>query len=281
MTERIVEGSNSVLVRTLTDSIAIVLAETDPGAVDRFAETFKQKMFSQLGVTRQPRYARHIAEILERLQFQAQIAIAAKDPAYIVIQHPVANGVNEPAKPAPVEGNYDDLFDLIDPPAAPPEDVSIDDAIDGLVNKPAEDTVLEPMRGIIEEYVTKRTHPFVRVFKHDYENCGYRFVAVGTCVGKSKRNPNATFNANCTTQNYRKIKDLPESILVHRNGRPVTLCHETPDGGRFFLWLLHHKPGLELRFWINVNEPGKPRADVESGNCRLRLTDDAQGWQKV
>ena len=107
------------------------------------------------------------------------------------------------------------------------------------------------------------------------------YAVVGTCIGKSKRNPNATFNANCTTQNYRKVKDLPDHILVHRNGRPVSVGHDTPDGGRYFLWLLHHRPGLELRFWINVNEPGKPRSDIESGNVRVKLTDDADGWKRA
>jgi len=286
MSDRILEGSNSVLVRTLADAASGLLVKS--GQLDEFIDVFRKTMMAQPEVLRNPKYARHMSEVIDRLTLRAAIAPAMSDPDFKVYK--------TAASPLPVNGKstheFEDLFDLIDPPAPPAEDVSLDDepgTIDDAMNgnrKPrAASAVHATMQMLAEEFASTRQHPFVRTFHYiEKEGPGVlsrnRYAVVGTCVGKSNKNPRAEFNANCTTQNYRKIKDVPDDILVHRDGRPVSVCHETDDGSRFFLWLLHHKPGLELRFWINVNEPGKPRSDIESGNVRVKLTEDEQGWKR-
>ena len=288
-TERILDGSNSVLVRTLTDAAATLLSKS--GQLDEFITLFRTTMMAQPEVTRNGKYMRHMAEVIDRLALRAVVNQVKKDPDYTMVATTgmVTTLPTTVTFTAPTNGesthDFDDLLDLIDPPKPPAEDVSldepgtIDEALDG--SKRAHDPVYDKMRTLVEEYAKTRQHPFVRTMKVDAGGEWVHYAVVGTCIGKSKRNPNATFNANCTTQNYRKVKDLPDHILVHRNGRPVSVGHDTPDGGRYFLWLLHHRPGLELRFWINVNEPGKPRSDIESGNVRVKLTDDADGWKRA
>jgi hypothetical protein len=275
MTDRILQGSDSFLVRTLTEVAAPILSES--GKLEAFITTFKAVAGSQPEVKKNPRWHRHIAEIVEKLEkeaFRSIIATAAADPDYSVIVTPAL------VPPPVVAENYDDVFDLVDPAV---QEVSlgdtIDDALDGGGKTSAKNEFA--LETYMAEYVKARKHPFVHAFWMGDRGTTKGYAVVGTCVGKSKKNPNATFNANCTTGNHRKIKDVPEDILVHRNGRPVTLCHETPEGDRYFLWLLHHKPGLELRFWINVNEPGKSRGDIESGNFRIRLTNEGQGWKRA
>jgi hypothetical protein len=282
MSDRILEGSNSVLVRTLTDAAAGLLAKS--GQLDEFIDVFRKNMMTQPEVLRNPKYARHMSEVIDRLTLRAEINGAQLDPNYTVISNhgpsPKTNGKSQ--------HDFDDLLDLIDPPAT--EDVSledepdtIDDILDGTSKASAVDVLSLILRKCAVDFAESRQHPFVRAFddgSHSPHASG-RYVVVGTCVGRSKKNPRAEFNANCTTQNFRKIKDASDDILVYRDGRPMSVCHEATDGGRFFVWLLHHKPGLELRFWVNVNEPGKPRSDIDSGNVRVRLTDDEQGWKRA
>lgn len=128
---------------------------------------------------------------------------------------------------------------------------------------------------VAERFSKNLRHPFIESLTCE----GKRYVVVGTATIHSVKREGVARSANCTAKNYRRIKDADESILVHVDGRPVCATREL-ENGVCFVWLLHHTPGLAIRFWLNESDNGK-RQDNPKGTYRITLVDDATGWKKA
>lgn len=159
-----------------------------------------------------------------------------------------------------------------------PSEISLDDPTDvflgGSATKDEPDPFAEPLKPILEEYVAKTTHPFVRVFTVD----DVKYVAVGTFVGNIVKGENAgkKLNVNFTVNPYKTRRDIPEEILIHRGGRAVSVMHEDERECRRFLFVVKHKAGTKLRFWTRVGESDHP------GGARfVILTDDGTGSKEI
>lgn len=241
------EGADSFWVKTLAETIGNTRA-IDPTKADLLRKEFLNTvLLSQLGKEHPEEISRHAGRILARL-------FGAPD---------------EPkAAPAPKPDSID-LGAMFD-------DTGDDLGLGQTQSDSVEDPLLRkdgPFYAALMEWVATRRHPFHKVI----EDGGVKYGVVGTCVGKTPK-PDKTFNINCTTGNHRKIKDADETTLVHKNGRPISLSHETDNGSCFFVWLLHLKPSLTVRYWINVNEAGR-RADDPKGNFRIVFTDGE--WKRA
>jgi len=131
------------------------------------------------------------------------------------------------------------------------------------------------LEDVAERFSKSLRHPFIESLTCE----GKRYIVVGTATIRSAKREGVGRSANCTAKNYRRIKDADESILVHVDGRPVCATREL-ESGVCFVWLLHHTPGLVIRFWLNESDNGQ-RKDNPKGTYRITLVDDETGWKKA
>src|SRR5208337_618463 len=85
------------------------------------------------------------------------------------------------------------------------------------------------LESTLNEWMLARKHPFVRtVIINDgtKDVQPKKFLVIGTAVVHGQ-NGNSV-NINCTTGNFKKIRECDETILVHFNGRPVTMSKDGP-----------------------------------------------------
>ena len=179
------------------------------------------------------------------------------------------------------------LADFIDPndiPLNDPADVFLAGA--PVTEEPdpytGEHGLLHP---IMVEYLARTSHPFVRVFPFSVTMpnglniaSGERFAAIGTYTGTLLRGDDAgkKINVNFTVDNYKKRQDIPEDILVHKNGRAVQLKHEDERNNCRFLFVVKHKPGRKIRFWTRVSDVDRPSAAKF-----ILFTNEAPWWKEI
>lgn len=286
MSEKVSEGSNSFIVRTLVETVATMLSKPD---LVKLTRDFEDRVSASEEAKKRPRLKRHAHEIssqlkghmhrefFEELRTKSLAAAAAEMKAQKQVELPaMAEFLNHP-----VDFNF-----------VGPKTQTVQSTLTSLLEPPDEETgmavaerseLTKILHEAAIEYATLRTHPFVKKVTHtfDFERCGSHttYLIVGTSTGKTS--DGSEFNANCTIGNARKIKDVSSDYLVHKAGRAMSFCHEA-GGNRYFVWLLHYKPETEIRFWLNISSQGKPRTDLPAGNARIRISPFNQaGWVHV
>lgn len=271
---KIQEGSKSILVRRLIDSVAPLLKnETD---FRRWEREFTSTVNASEEIKTSPRLKRHAAEIVSRMQEKVPGVTVDLPPVDLpALMQVVDETLGRGYRPAV------SLDTILDPKLPTLDQVIENERSDyHAARARAFQTKLQEFA---EEYAKCREHPFIRrfdlTFCHGEMGEQSSYIVVGTSVGSSKAG--TPYNANCTTGNHRKIKDASEELLVHSGGRPLSACHESAEGDRFFVWLLHYRPGTQLRFWVNTTNEGNVRGDAPAGNRRVVITDSPTGWAPV
>jgi hypothetical protein len=242
------EGADGFFLKTLTECIGR-LGAIDPAKAQKLREEFHADLFKNpLAIENPKEYLRHEGAILDRM-FTCKVV--------------------ELPKPEPVKPNEDMIVPM-----------DIDDATIGdfqLDPEPVNPYTKEGgvLAGVLDEWIATRKHPFVRTVMID----GKKYTVIGTAVihGNSTNN---SVNINCTTGNFKKIRECDEKVLVHFNGRGVSLQKDLPNGQVFFVWLCLYSPGRVFRFWMNRMVDGQ-RKDDPRGAMRVLITEDAFGWRKV
>jgi len=247
------EGADGLFLKTLTECIGRVGA-IDPAKKQALVETFHAELAKNPRVTENLKDAmRHEGTILERMFSTKNVALPAPAPI-----PPKADVV------IPIPGQETALtiedFGLNDADLAEPVNPYI-----------ADDGVLA---GCLDDWMTTRKHPYVRTVLLDSK----KYLVIGTAVVHGQ--DGSSININCTTGAFKKIRECDENILVHFNGRPVTMSKDGANGTAFFVWLCHYSPGRVFRFWMNRQENGT-RKDDPRGTFRILITNDLQGWRKV
>ena len=153
-------------------------------------------------------------------------------------------------------------------------DLLMDD-VDASTPPSARSALQEVLEGVAERFSKTMKHPFIETLTFE----GKRYVVVGTATVRSAKKEGVSRSANATVKNYRRIKDADEDILVHIDGRPMCATREL-ENGVCFVWLLHHTPGLVIRFWLNESDNGQ-RKDNPKGTYRISLVTDEPGWKKA
>ncbi len=169
------------------------------------------------------------------------------------------------------------------PPFVPTTNLALDpadidlllDDVDASMPASPRSALQEALEGVVERFSASPRHPFIETLVHE----GKRYVVVGTATIRSTKKEGVSRSANCTVKNYRRIKDADETVLVHVDGRPMCATREL-ENGVCFVWLLHHTPGLVVRFWLNESDNGQ-RKDNPKGTYRISLVDDGTGWKKA
>ena len=247
---RFLNGADSFWVRHLTDAAARHIPIDRMG---KFREDFLTTvMESSEGVDFPAEVTRHAGIILARL-FRKPEDLAPVETKQVPPQA-------EPPKASTTEIAFDDF------PEGSFDDIDLNEQPDNI------NPFYESLEAPLQRYATRNRHPMLEVI----DIAGKKYTVVGTFVGTSKQG--VPMNANCTTGNYRKIGDAGPEILVHYNGRKVVRVHEA-DNGRYWIWLLYHKPGQKLRFWLNVDHGDGGRRDDPSKSFRVAVTED--GYVKI
>jgi hypothetical protein len=131
-----------------------------------------------------------------------------------------------------------------------------------------------PLHAALEEFRTsaKKEHPFLRVFPFG----GARYVALGTIMGVIPDGAHAgkQMSAHMTVVPHRRFRDVPEDIAPTLGGRQISVSPPAQDSLRKFVFLIRHKPGLKIRWWLRVGDRDEPK-----GVRFVELTDDAKGWR--
>ncbi len=235
-TNRIKEGSKSFLMKCFTGALQSTEA-IQPSQMGSLTAEFLRRVQEDPNTE----YLRHASEVLQDIA-------------------PLPKKCSAPTAPtAPLDEDFEKMF-------ADDFGLGIDQS----------DRVEDPFTGpsselhtIMGEWIVTKAHPFAKMVTI----AGKKYGVVGTCKCTTA-DRSRTYDINCTTGNYRKLKDADESVLVFHNGRPVSLAREVGPN-RFFLWLVHVKPNLTVRFWANIQQNGQ-RSDHPNGNHRLMLT--PSGW---
>ena len=171
----------------------------------------------------------------------------------------------------------------VSPPSPAPINLGLDpadidllmDDVDATTPPSARSALQEVLEGVAERFSKTMKHPFIETLTFE----GKRYVVVGTATVRSAKKEGVSRSANATVKNYRRIKEADESILVHIDGRPMCATREL-ENGVCFVWLLHHTPGLVIRFWLNESDNGQ-RKDNPKGTYRISLVTDEPGWKKA
>ena len=248
------EGADGLFLKTLTECIGRVGA-IDPTKKQALVEAFHAELTKNPRVAENPKDAlRHEGVILERMFSTKNVTLPAPEPV-----PPKADVV------IPIPGEEQALtiedFGLSDSDLGEPINPYIDP--EGVLAK------------VLDEWMTCKKHPFIRQVLID----GKKFMIIGTAVVHGQ--DGSSININCTTGAFKKIRECDENILVHFNGRPVTMSKDGANGTAFFVWLCHNSPGRVFRFWMNRQEKNGTRKDDPRGTFRILFTNDLQGWRKV
>jgi hypothetical protein len=279
---KIKEGSNSFLLQTLTAVLASEGA-LRPDKVDAVRTKFLERLMSEpMGKQYPAETNRHAWTILSRLfpvTEQAPVLDLHKEVPIEALKLPEAvRSKTEEALRNFLQGKEEKT-----PPSNPGVNLALDPADMDLlledVNDAAPAALKDGLQVALEEtadrFAKGLKHPFIDTLRHD----GKYYTVVGTAVIHSAKRAGCTRNSNCTVNNLRRIKDADERILVHRDGRPMVVSRELENGGGVcFVWLLHQKPGLGIRFWLNERDNGTSK-DNPRGTFRVTLTED--GWKKA
>ncbi len=121
----------------------------------------------------------------------------------------------------------------------------------------------EKIKAMFAEMKGKTTHPFVRIAEiTDTSSQNGIYAGLGVADGRyTKPGPDLgkAFHVNCTINNYRRLREVPDNILVHHNGRPVTLVDDNKETGlRKTLYLVKFSDGIKIRFWSRIGDTDRP-----------------------
>lgn len=242
------EGADGLFLKTLTECIGR-LGAIDPAKKQALVETFHAELAKNPRVAENPKEAmRHEGTILERMFTNKAVAVPAP----------------EPIKPK------DDVI----VPSLDIEDFGLSD-ID-IEPDPVNPYTVEGgvFARCLDEWMASRKHPYIRTLPIN----GKQYTVIGTAVVHGQNG--STVNINGTTGGFKKLRECDETILVHHNGRPVTMSKDGTNGTAFFVWLCHYSPGRVFRFWMNRQDNGV-RKDDPRGTFRILITADGTGWRKV
>ena len=263
------EGADGLFLKTLTECIGR-LGAIDPAKAQALREAFHAELSKDKRVVENPKDAfRHEGAVLERLFSAKPVEIATPE---LALPKP------DITVPSPDDATPTSL-----------EDFTLDDfgiTESDLVVEPPNPYIVEggELQNCLKEWMLAKKHPFIRtVVINDGTKTPQpkKFLVVGTAVAHGQ-NGNS-LNINCTTGSFKKIRECDETILVHHNGRPVTLNADAPNGTAFFVWLCHFTPGKVYRFWMNRQVDGT-RKDDPRGTFRILIVDNTNGgdgWRKV
>lgn len=277
-------GSNSFLLRSLVQAIidtGALRGDKVGATIDRFKALVSETDIAK----RQPKdVSRHVEEIAFQLH---PLADKEAEPEKVAEgtgwPYPEKEVPSDPKAYAKAVQDTAEKYSFKSSAQDPHVDLTLDPAeIDLLLDDEDASMPVNPrsaiqsvLEGIADRFAASPRHPFIETVMHD----GKRYVAVGTATIHSTKRENSSRSANCTVKNYRRIKDADESVLVHVDGRPMSASRDLANGV-CFVWLLHHVPGLAIRFWINENDNGA-RSDNPRGSYRMILTNDEAGWKKA
>jgi hypothetical protein len=258
------EGADGFFLKNLTECIGR-LGAIDPTKAQKLREMYHAEIFKNpLAVENPKDYLRHEGVILERM-FSAK-ALMMPVPA----PEPPKPDVIVPLNPTSPAMSADDDFGLGDIDIEP-EPVNPYTDENGVLAQ------------CLNEWTLFRKHPYVRtVVINDGTKTQQprKFLVIGTAVVHGQTGN--TVNINCTTGNFKKIRECDETVLVHFNGRPVSMSKDGENGTAFFVWLCHYNPGKVFRFWMNRQEVAMgTRKDDPRGTFRILITTEGDGWRKV
>jgi hypothetical protein len=138
-----------------------------------------------------------------------------------------------------------------------------------------------PIAELMKKAVATRAHPFAEVVEHD----GAKFLVVLTMEGTFRSGPHkgkkgtVAFKVKADGREHRHIYHLPEDILFHIAGNQVMRQEVCEDGWTRKLWVLHYKPKMKIRFWLNVQHSLNDRKDDPNGNRAILLDPEKPaGW---
>ena len=277
-------GSNSFLLRSLVQALIDTRALRGD-KVGALIERFKELVNETDIAKRQPKdVSRHVEEIAFQLH---PLADKESEPEKVAEgtgwPYPEKEVPSDPKAYAKAVQDTAEKYGFKSAPQDPHVDLTLDPAeIDLLLDDEDASMPVNPrsaiqsvLEGVADRFAASPRHPFIETVMHD----GKRYVAVGTATIHSTKRENSSRSANCTVKNYRRIKDADESVLVHVDGRPMSASRDLPNGV-CFVWLLHHHPGLAIRFWLSEGDT-KTRRDNPQGAFRIILSDDVMGWRKA
>jgi hypothetical protein len=265
------EGSEGLFLKTLTECVGR-LGAIDPAKKQALIESFHTELAKHPRVAENPKEAlRHEGTILERLFSNKAVVQPPAEPAK------PKDDIVIPTSPAGLADLGLSDFDIESPPGFEIEP------------EPANPYTVEggPLAQVLEEWSTSRKHPFVRrisiptgkTIKRGSVPVMQDYLVLGTAVVHYP--DGSSVNINATTGNVRKIRECDETVLVHFNGRPVSMQKDTDNGTCFFVWLCHYTPGKVFRFWMNRLQNGT-RKDDPRGAIRVLITPETPaGWRKV
>jgi hypothetical protein len=257
------EGSEGLFLKTLTECIGR-LGAIDPGKKQALIESFHAELAKNSRVTENPKEAlRHEGTILERLFTNKAVVQPPPEPA---------KPKGDVVIPTEVAGLAD--LGLSDFDIESPAGFTIEpDPVNPFTTEGG------PLAKALEDWSTSRKHPFVRRITIGSGKTAKDYLVIGTAVVHYP--DGSSVNINATTGNSRKIRECDETVLVHFNGRPVTMQKDTTHGTCFFVWLCHYTEGKVFRFWMNRLQNGT-RKDDPRGAMRVLITPEAEaGWRKV
>jgi hypothetical protein len=255
------DGERGLLLRCLTEAIG----KHDAIKADK-AEAVRNDFITSVnsspeGLRSPERYNRHLGEILKRIFPNA----GAETPATAQAEVPT-----QAAHPAPTNGVTvvvaNDLASL----GLSVEDIGIDVA-------PEENPYTKSggaLEKAMDEWISQKLHafPYFRVVMVE----GKRYAIAGTASIRTK--DDVEINVGATRGGHGTIQDADETVHVFHDGRRVTLNRDLvndPKGshGPFWVRLLHHRPGHEIRFWINRKPKGEKGKDALVARCMMDDSD--------
>jgi len=284
---KIKEGSNSFLLQTLT-TVLVSEGALRPDKADAVRTKFLELlMLEPMGKQYPAETNRHAWTILSRLFPQPPMAMQL--PPVVDKMEEALRNLFRPVQSKTEEALQNFLQGKKEEDKTPPSNPGVNLALDPAdmdllledLNEPAPAPPKDGLQVALEEAADRFSkglkHPFIETVP--CQIAGKYYTIVGTAVIHSAKRAGCTRNSNCTVNNLRRIKDADERILVHRDGRPMVVSRELENGGGVcFVWLLHQKPGLGIRFWLNERDNGTSK-DNPKGTFRVTLTED--GWKKA
>ena len=255
------EGQGGVLLRCLIEA----LVENNALKVDKFEAVklaYTTKVLqSPEGSRHTDVYLRHAGEILTDLDPNALVLdVGGK------IQLTPTPAATAP-EPPPLTDSQRDLATL----GLSIEDIGLDEPIEECPFKKAGG----PLEQALDDLCSKKEKfPFFRVVDID----GLRYAIVGQARAENKQT-GGQINVGATHGNLATLAKAGDKIAVFWHGRAVALSREveTEDSKvTYFVRLLHHVSGREIRMWIN--RKSKDGKDGDMTTARATMDESKAGF---
>ncbi len=279
---KIKEGSNSFLLKALTEALAAENA-ISPEKFPAVSKSFQERVNANDLTKKYPaEVLAHVGTILGRLTPPEKTLDPHREIPISELKLPEKDS-NAETYPRGLRGvaRATEAAGVAIPPFHAKTNLALDPAdidllcedIDASSPPSARGALQALIEGAADKFASSMKHPFIESLMFGEK----RYIVVGTATIRSAKKEGVSRSANATVKNYRRIKDADEAILVHVDGRPMCATREL-ENGVCFVWLLHHVPGLVVRFWLNEADNGI-RKDNPKGTYRITLTDTPVGWK--